>query len=193
MESIKKMLEQAQNEFDPSKKRTLLNKVLSLDPENPDALKALLYLGRLGEKGVKTGDYSAIRSYCLNIFDQPENYRPEDIASVIREMTDSDALQACLRVVPEKEEFLRTYLSHISREYVRVFLEGDNLRNGSFMGLRLGNPRNRMTRYAVNMMLNVRKTQLPAPFDTLLPEALMDAFDHCWDNLDLIKRELEKT
>ena len=82
MESIKKMLEQAQNEFDPSQKRNLLNKVLSIEPENPEALKALLYLGRLGEKGVKTGDYSAIRSYCLNIFDQPENYRPEDVSSV---------------------------------------------------------------------------------------------------------------
>lgn len=57
-----------------------------------------------------------------------------------------------------------------------------NHRNGSLMGIRLSGHKNRMAGYAARMLCRVQESHLPKLFDTLLPSALLDAFDRCWDN-----------
>ena len=145
---------------DPVQKHKAL---LALEQAYPNSLavqKELLMHGRLHERNPKKLDFSVIKCYVLNPYEDPEAHSAEARKSFAREIFDHPRLIRCLSLAPDREMFTEAYLKELSAEYIRLFLQGSSRYNGSFMGLfRSGKPEKALATPVARMLNNIAKDQ----------------------------------
>lgn len=123
---VEEYLHIAQTEEDPVLIHEALTRAEALAPENLEVQLKLLLLGRLHERNPKRFDFHVIKSYLLHAFEHPEAHSEEERKRMIREIFDHDRLKRCLSLAEDPEGFLREYLLALSRDYMRLFVGGDN-------------------------------------------------------------------
>ncbi len=174
---VEALLQQAQQEKRPERAHKLLLKALEADPDSFAANRALLYHGKLYECLKRPGDYSLIKCYLLNLFEEPHQYSSLESAKIVEELFRDPLLRRTRELSGDPAAFDSAYLLHLSREYVRIFLHG---RSGIGRGM-LGFPRSADTvqslvkditdRMCANIIVNDQLTEAQQ-------DALCAALDH---------------
>lgn len=121
-------------ESNPVKKHELLEALQAEHPDNLDIAEEILHLGRLYERGKRGVDFSIIKSYLLNVYLEPDQFKKEKGEAMRREIFHHPDLDNCLRLCDDQEIFLRRYLERLSEEFIRLFLKGSTQHMRSFFG-----------------------------------------------------------
>ncbi len=116
----------ADTEEDPVLIHQALSQAEALAPDNLEVQKKLLLLGRLHERNPKRFDFGVIKSYLLHAFEHPEDHEEKKREDMIREIFHHQRLERCLALAEDKTAFLQEYLLDLSRDYMRLFVGGDN-------------------------------------------------------------------
>lgn len=134
------------------RRREILQKGLKECPGNREILWELLFTGEAA--GGRRIDFSVIKCHALDFYLEPENYREPQRDRMRGELFDAPELKACLALFEDPEEKQRAYLRRLCREYVTIFLEGNNRIMGSFFGLRNEKSRGKRLAKPVKKMLS---------------------------------------
>lgn len=171
-----KLLDKADKVTDPVKKKKLLDQAEQLCPDSLAVQRALLYLGRLWQRDLKTIDYHLIKSYLLHVFEAPEEESPAMRESMMEELLHDPRLEKCIALAPDGEQFIREYVEWICREYVNIFLKGSTSHSGRLFGFQVTRLEKALALPVAKMLRNMETANLPAPYDTLFPETLLAVF-----------------
>ncbi len=175
--SASSFLLQASKEPNPVKKKSILDQAASLYPDDLAVQEELLHLGRLWQRDPRHLDYHIIKCYLLHVFEEPASETPDMRRQMLTELTEDPQLLRCRAMAGEGEEaFLRRYVTRMCRDYVKLFLVSSNSKNGTIMGLRIFPLEKCLAKPVATMLHNMEDASLPAPFDTLFPECLLDVF-----------------
>ena len=169
-------VDKAEQAADPVKKKQLLEEAERLCPDSLHVQRALLYLGDLWQRDLRNIDYHLIKCYLLHVFEAPEQETPAMRAQMLRDLTAHPRLLRCLEVAPDREAFIREYVGWLCREYVKVFLKGSASHSGRIFGMQFVRREKTLARPVAMMLRNMALADLPAPYDTLLPQTLMETF-----------------
>ena len=123
---LEEYLHIAETEDDPVIIHQALSRAETLAPDNLDIQMRLLLLGRLHERNPKRFDFSVIKSYLFHAFEHPEAHSESQREQMIREIFDHPRLKKAQEMAPDPEAFTQDYLLALSRDYVRMFVGGDN-------------------------------------------------------------------
>ncbi len=123
---LEEYLHIAETEEDPVLIHEALSRAEALAPEDLDIQLKLLLLGRLHERNPKRFDFHVIKSYLLHAFEHPEAHPEEERRRMIREIFDHERLRRATSLAPDAKSFLDQYLLALSRDYMRLFVGGDN-------------------------------------------------------------------
>ena len=186
-----RMVEKAEREADPVRKKRLLDEAAAAYPDALAPQEALLHLGRLWQRNPKQPDYHVIKCYLLHIFDHPEQETPAMREAMLQELTEGPQLQRCLELADDPQAFLRRYMRRLCSEYVRLFLVDDNRRSGRLFGLQVSRMEKSLARPAANMIRNMELAELPGAF-AALPECLKEAFRNEVGPTAWLERALEE-
>ena len=132
------MLKKAGDESDPVKRYALLTKAEQASPQDLRVQKALLKHGRLHERNKHRVDFSIIKCYLLHMFEEPQAHTTTQQEEMIRELFFEERLIKALELADDPEAFLLEYLTELSREYIRLFLQGSNRYMKSIFGFSTG-------------------------------------------------------
>ena len=171
-----RLVDKAEKITDPVKKKKLLDEAERLCPDSLEVQRALLDLGDLWTRDLRTIDFHLIKSYLLHVFEAPEEDSPAMRRQMLEELTAHPRLLRCIDLAPDGEQFIREYVQWLCREYVNVFLKGSTQHSGRVFGLQLTRLEKALARPTAKMLVNMERTDLPAPYDTLLPQTLLEAF-----------------
>jgi len=171
-----RLVDKAVQAADPVKKKKLLDQAEALCPDSLHVQREKLYLGRLWQRDLKNIDYHLIKCYLLHVFEAPEQESTAMRESMLRELTEDPQLLKCLRLAPDPEAFIVEYVQWICREYVKIFLKGSTSHNGRFFGIQVTRPEKALALPTAKMLHNMALADLPAPYDTLLPQTLEETF-----------------
>lgn len=130
----------------PERKK-ILQKGLEACPGNRDIEWELLFVGEEGPKNSRTLDFSIIRCWVLDIYRKPGEFSANKRDDMRAWLFDAPQLKACLEKFEDPEKKQQEYLLRLCREYISIFLEGDNQIMGNLFGFMLG--RNKEKRLAV--------------------------------------------
>lgn len=123
---LEEYLHIAETEEDPVIIHAALTHAEALAPDNLDIQRRLLLLGRLHERNPKRFDFSVIKAYILHAFEHPEAHPEEERSRMVREIFHHERLERALPMAPDPDAFLREYLEALSKDYIRLFVAGDN-------------------------------------------------------------------
>ena len=190
-QEAERLVRKAEQTDDPVRKKRLLDEAAAACPEALAPQEALLFLGRLWQRDRKQIDFHIIKCYLLHVFDQPEQETPEMREAMTAELTADPQLQRCLELAGDPQAFLRRYMLRLCREYVQLFLAGDNRRSGRLLGFQTARPEKALARPAANMIRNMELAALPEPFSAL-PDCLREAFRSEIGPTEWLDRALEE-
>ncbi len=136
---------QCRKEEDPREKRRLLERALTLEPENLRANRAMLMLGGLGAAKRNEPDFSLIKCYLLTVFEKPDVFTPEKRREMAREIFDHPLLLKCLGLCPEegRDKFLLDYIQEMCDTYGQLFIASSSEHSGSLLGFSTAGSRGR--------------------------------------------------
>ena len=137
---------------DPRERRRCLEKAQALAPESLRVQRALLMLGDLGREK-RTGDFSAIKSYLLMAFENPEAFDEPKRRAMIRDIFDHPQLRLCLSLAEDRAAFMDAYIRDLVREYGRLFISGASSHSGAVFGFSTPKSRNRALSIPLGDML----------------------------------------
>ena len=123
---LEEYLHIAETEEDPVIIHEALTRAEALAPEDMNIQMKLLLLGRLHERKPNRFDFHVIKCYLLHAFEHPDAHSEEERTRMIREIFDHERLKRCLETASDPERFLGDYLLGLSRDYMRLFVGGDN-------------------------------------------------------------------
>ncbi|MCL2544438.1 MAG: hypothetical protein FWE77_00815 [Clostridia bacterium] len=121
---VEALLERAANERKPYRAHPLILQALEMAPDSFAANRALLYHGRLYEAIKRPGDYSLIKCFLMNIFEDPKSYTAEEMDGRVKELFYDPQLARTAALSGDEAAFLREYLRHLAREYITLFVRG---------------------------------------------------------------------
>ncbi len=123
-------------------------------------------------------DFSIIKSYLLEMYLTPEEFSEERKQMDRQELFGDPQLLRCLRMSGDPDRALQDYLLRLSREFIDLFLEGDNRISKTIMGFRLDrNPEKTLSRAAAGVLRNIQADeQLPDDRRRLLYQIFYQAF-----------------
>ena len=136
---------QAVNSY-PEKKKILL-KGLEACPGSREIEWELLFIGEEAPKKGKVLDYSIIASWVLEIYRRPGDFSEEKRNSMRMQLFEAPRLVRCLQMFDDPGKKQQEYLQELCRNYIAIFLEGDNQIRGSIFGFHI--ERNMEKRLAV--------------------------------------------
>ncbi len=125
-EDVSGLLRRAQEESDPVKRFSLLQKAEQAAPNDLQIQKALLLHGRLHERDRRKLDFSVIKCYLLHAFEEPEDHPFAQREDMIRELFSEERLVKAMAMAPDGQAFLMDYLTSLSGEYIHLFLRGSS-------------------------------------------------------------------
>ena len=123
--SVLDLLHAAKTADDPKVAYACLQRAEILAPDSLDVQRELLLLGRLHERDKRAPDYSIIKSWLLHVFEHPEQHDEAQQRRMTRELFDEKRLQNCLKIAPDPDAFLASYLDALCDEYMRIFIAGE--------------------------------------------------------------------
>lgn len=126
LRSLEELLILAEAAEDPKDRYAILLQAEKTDPNNLQVQRRLLLHGRWHERNPAKMDFSTIKCYLLHAFEHPEDHLPKEQQEMTRELFDDARLTRCLELTDNKPQFIREYLEDLSREYVHIFIAGDN-------------------------------------------------------------------
>ena len=148
----------------PERKKVLL-KGLEACPDSREIQWEMLFVGEPDPKGTKGMDFSIIKSWILEIFRKPEIFTDEKRERMHAQLFDAPELIDTLNRFEDPEEKQKEYLQRLCREYVELFLEGNNQVMGSLFGFRI--ERNREKKLAIPVAQMIARIKAD---EKLLPE-----------------------
>ena len=164
-EAAERWIREAQAMTSYPKRKEILLKGQQACPDSREIAWELLFIGKPEEKRPKAIDYSIIKSWILEIYWNPGSFSEERKDRFRAQLFDDPELVRTLQMFPDPEKKQREYLERLCKEYVELFLEGNNQVMGGIFGFRL--ERNKDKRIAVpvaQMIANIRADE------KLLPE-----------------------
>lgn len=164
-EAAERWIREAQTTTSYPKRKEILLKGQQACPDSREIAWELLFIGKPEEKRPKAIDYSIIKSWILEIYWNPGSFSEERKDRFRAQLFDDPELVRTLQMFPDPEKKQREYLERLCKEYVELFLEGNNQVMGGIFGFRL--ERNKDKRIAVpvaQMIANIRADE------KLLPE-----------------------
>ena len=122
----------------PDRKKILLQG-LNACPDSREIQWELLFIGDEGPKKKRTFalDFSIIKSYILEIYRTPKDFSEERRDRMRAQLFDDPRIAECCARFDEPERKQREYIQRLCREYIQIFLEGNNQVMGNWFGLRL--------------------------------------------------------
>lgn len=147
----------------PERKK-ILQKGLEACPGNREIEWELLFVGEEPPKRTKVFDYSIIRSWILEIYRNPGIFTEERRDSMRSRLFDAPQLKACLARFDDPEKKQQEYLDRLCREYIELFLEGDNQVMGVLFGFRLDrNKEKRLAAPVAEMIARMKADEKLSP------------------------------
>ena len=125
-EGAREALQKAEKTEDPKEKHRILLEVEKEFPQSLGIAEALLFLGRLYERGGKHVDFSIIKCHLLMMYLTPGQFSSAKKEEMRQELFASPQLEKCMEHSGDPEAFLRRYLLRLSAEFIRLFLRGDS-------------------------------------------------------------------
>ena len=134
--NAEKWLRKARAETAYPKRKKILQKGLEECPGNRELCWEMLFIGE-GEPGKRNAvDFSVIKSHALDMYHDPAFYTPEEQERMRLQLFGGPGLEECFALFEDPAEKQREYIQRLCREYVSVFLAGDNRIMGSLFGIR---------------------------------------------------------
>lgn len=158
---INTLLMLANSESDPVFRYKLLLRARDINPDDLAVHRALLMLGKLHEIKPKDVDFSKIKCFLIDVFENPGKYNEEEIKIKAVEMLHDPQLKLCLELASDSDVFMREYLEDLFQDYIRIFLAGDSSKVPSLFGLR---PRHSIGRYLARPMANIIRNMMSCPY-----------------------------
>lgn len=124
--SLEELLILAEAAEEPKDRYAILLQAEKADPDNLQVQRKLLLHGRWHERNPAKFDFSVIKCYLLHAFEHPEDHQPQEQQRMTRELFDDERLLRCLELTDNKPQFIREYLEDLAREYMQIFVSGDN-------------------------------------------------------------------
>jgi hypothetical protein len=149
----------------PDRKK-ILEQARKACPEDPEIEWELLFIGTPDPKPPRGKlDFSIIKCYILEIYRTPGNFSGERRDRMRAQLFDDPQLQETCALFDDPQQKQREYLQRICREYLEIFLEGNNEIMGNWFGIRL--ERNKDKKLAVPIAKMIREVKKDGK---LLPE-----------------------
>ena len=142
-EKTERLIQKALAEVSYPKRRKILLKGLEEYPDDRDLKWELLFTGEESKKKRNNVDFSVIKSHILDMYRTPAAYTEQQKAWMREQLFDAPELADCLRMFEDPEGKQQEYLQRLSREYIAIFLAGDNRIMGNFFGIRMERNRER--------------------------------------------------
>ena len=142
----------------------------------------MLFIGnpRPQAKKPRTMDFSIIKCWILDIYRKPGMFTPDRRDELRAELFDDPGLAECFALFDNPEQKQREYILRLCRDYIEIFLEGDNQISGTLFGFRIDrNKEKRMAQPVAEMIERIRKDE------KLIPEQR----DQLWKSLYQAYRE----
>ena len=147
----------------PERKKILL-KGLEACPGSREIEWELLFVGEEGSRRGKTLDFSIIRCWVLDIYRKPGTFSAAKRDEMRAWLFDAPQLQACLNRFEDPEMKQQEYLLRLCREYISIFLEGDNQVMGNLFGFMMSkNKEKRLAVPAAQIITAIRKDEELSP------------------------------
>lgn len=177
-QAVTQLLQQTAHMTDPRKKHELLQQALAQYPDSLALNQALLYLGRLYERGGKDVDFSVIKCFLLKPYLDPEEFSHQRKAELYQELFSHPLLEKCLALAGDRDGFMRAYLLHLSEAFISLFLRGDSRYMRRFLGFGLeGRAAKLLAGPAAYMLNTMRKDAfLTPPQRDMLMQQFYQAF-----------------
>ena len=121
----------------PDRKKILLQGMKAC-PGSRDLEWEMLFIGQ--EEPKKRGltlDFSIIKSYILDIYNNPGEFNEERKNRMRSQLFDAPELKACFERFDDPERKQREYIQRLCNEYVTIFLEGSSQVMGRLFGFSL--------------------------------------------------------
>ena len=166
---INTLLMLANSESDPVFRHKLLLRARDINPDDLAVHRALLMLGSLHEIQPNSVDFSKIKCFLIDVFENPEKYNEKEIKNKALEMFYDSQLKLCLKLASDSDVFMREYLEDLFQEYIRIFLAGDSSKVPSLFGLR---PRHSIGKYLARPMANIIRNMMSCPYYSLSEQQL---------------------
>jgi len=149
----------------PDRKK-ILNQGLNACPDSREIKWELLFVGTEEPKRRTFAlDFSIIKCYILEIYRTPESFSREKRDRMRFGLFDDPQLQETCALFDDPQQKQREYIQRLCREYIEIFLEGNNEIMGNWFGLRL--ERNKDKKLAVPI---AKMIQMVKKDEKLLPE-----------------------
>ena len=140
----------------PDRKKILL-KGLEACPDSLEIRWEMLFIGEEGPKKGKVINYSIIKSWVLEIYWKPKVFSTEQKDRMRAELFDAPQLKETLALFEDPERKQEEYIQRLCREYVELFLEGNNQVMGNIFGFQIGKNKDRKLAAPVAQMIrNIR-------------------------------------
>ena len=140
----------------PERKKILL-KGLEACPDSLEIRWEMLFIGEEGPKKGKVINYSIIKSWILEIYWKPKDFSTEQKDRMRAELFDAPQLKETLALFEDPERKQEEYIQRLCREYVELFLEGNNQVMGNIFGFQIGKNKDRKLAAPVAQMIrNIR-------------------------------------
>ena len=130
----------------PERKK-ILRKGLEAYPGNREIEWELLFIGEEEKKKGRVFDFSIIKCWALEFYRKPQDFSEEKKDKMRSCLFDDTDLKQCLSRYENPEEKQNEYLQRLCREYVELFLEGNNQVMGNIFGFQI--ERNKEKKLAV--------------------------------------------
>ncbi len=171
------MLLQAKSETDSVKKHDILIKAKEIYGVRREIEKELLLLGRLYERGGKP-DFYRIPYWPLNAIEKPREFSKRDRQKMLDSFFSNPQLMRVAEMYEDRMAFINEYLTSMSEEYVRTFMQNSNT-NLYFLGFRrkADDVRSRCEGCMIRMLQNLKNMkEIPDDMKTPMRNALIEGF-----------------
>ena len=133
-DDVTALLKLAKQEMDPVKRYQCLEKAKGIAPDSLAVCRALLMHGKAHLRPKDIIDFSFIPCYVLHAFEHPEKFDEKTQEKYARALFDDPNLAVCLALVTEKDEFMKTYLFDMCKEYLHIFIQNETSHIPKIMG-----------------------------------------------------------
>ena len=130
----------------PERKK-ILQKGLDACPGNREIEWEMLFVGEEEKTRGRVFDFSVIKCWALEFYRKPKDFSREKKDKMRSCLFDAPELKRCLNRFDNPEEKQNEYLQRLCREYVELFLEGNNQVMGNIFGFQ--HERNKEKKLAV--------------------------------------------
>ena len=149
----------------PERKKILL-KGLEACPDSLEIAWELLFIGKpetKRDRGLGI-DFSIIKCWILEIYWKPQDFSEEKRGRMRAQFFDDPKLVSTLNRFENPQDKQREYLQRLCREYVELFLEGNNQVMGNVFGFHIGkNPEKKLAVPVAEMIARIRADEKLSP------------------------------